>query len=502
MKAGVAILGLGASGLAAARLALHHGEDVHVSEVRTDPATNAAARELRELGAHVELGHHDLARIGAAHTVIASPGIPPDAPVLRGLRAAGVRWISEPEYAVRFLPGSLIAVTGTNGKTTTVLLLAHLLRTAGFRAEAGGNVGGGLAPAASALALAPDPPEWAVLEMSSFQLADTLDFAPDIGVVTNLAPDHLDRYPDLASYHADKARLFQRATSRSLWVLHGEDPAVRALPGDAPGRRFLFAQTRSSGGGGARALPGTRPSDTATLAAWIEGGILMLQVPEGGSGSLPPDPEPLLPVAALPLLGAHNALNSAAAAIAARLAGADVESIRRGLASFRPLPHRMEPVAERDGILWVNDSKATNVAAARTAVESLDRPLLLLLGGKDKGESFAPLAPALPGRARGVLLYGAVAPRLEEELLQALGDSARSTPPGGEPPTTRGDAADQGVYLEAVEGGLEGAVARARALARPGDVVLLSPATSSFDAFANYAERGDRFRALAREGAA
>jgi UDP-N-acetylmuramoylalanine--D-glutamate ligase len=478
MKPGVAILGLGASGAAAARLALHHGEDVHVSDLRTDAAADAAARELRKLGAHVELGHHDLARIQAAHTVIASPGIPPDAPVLRGLRDAGVPWIAEPEYAVRFLPGSLIAVTGTNGKTTTVLLVAHLLREAGIDARAAGNVGGGLAPAASALALEPEPPAWAVLEMSSFQLADTRAFAPDVGVVTNLAPDHLDRYPDLASYHADKARIFQNATSRSCWVLNGTQPQVRALPAAAPGHRLLFAVDPADTG---PLGPGERG-----LAAWVEDGILTLCIPRGTPLQGPPatgEAEPLLPLDALPLLGDHNVMNAAAAAVAARLAGAGPEALRRGLASFDPLPHRMEPVAEAGGVLWVNDSKATNVAAARTAVESLRRPVVLLLGGKDKGESFAPLAPALRGGVQVVLLYGAVAPRLEAELTEAL--AGAPAPP-----------------VERVEGGLEGAVARARELARPGDVVLLSPATSSFDAFADYAERGARFRALAQAAAA
>ena len=465
----VSILGLGASGLAAARLALTKGEQVHVSDLRTDPTTRAHARDLELLGAHVELGHHDLARIASAGTVVVSPGIPPDAPVLRGLRDRGIRWISEPEYAVRFLPGSLIAVTGTNGKTTTVLLAAHLLRAGGLDAEAGGNVGGGLAPAASELALRVPPPEWSVLEMSSFQLADTDRFAPDIGVVTNLAPDHLDRYPDLETYYADKARLFRNATPGSRWVLNGESDRVRDLPGDAPGRRILFATDPRAGS------EEPRPGEERT-AAFVRDGILTLRLSErvGGSG----EEEALVPRHALPMVGRHNVLNALAAALVARLAGASLSGIREGLLSFTPLPHRMEPVAEVDGVLWVNDSKATNVAAACTALESLDRPVLALLGGRDKGEDFRPLAGALRGRARQVVVFGDAGARLEAELRGDLG----------------------GIPLVRVPGGLEEAVAGLRPVANPGDVVLLSPACSSFDAYRDYAERGGHFAALAREG--
>jgi UDP-N-acetylmuramoylalanine--D-glutamate ligase len=472
MRSGVSIIGLGASGLAAARLALIKGEKVHVSDLRTDDAARAHSRELVELGADVDLGHHDVARIASAHTVIVSPGIPPHAPVLGELRARGIRWIAEPEYAVRFLPGTLIAVTGTNGKTTTTLLAAHLLRAGGVDAEAAGNVGGGLAPAASELALRPVPPACAVLEMSSFQLADTEAFAPDIGVVTSLAPDHLDRYPDVATYHADKARLFRNAASSSRWVLNGESEAVRDLAGDAAGVRLLYAVDP-----GSVSAP-TRPAESP-LAAWIESGTLTLRIPveAGGSGVA----EPLVPAGALPVLGRHNAMNALAAALAARLAGASVTGIREGLRSFRPLPHRMEGVVEARGVLWINDSKATNVDAAASALESLSRPVVALLGGKDKGEDFRPLAGPLGRHARAGLLFGAAAARMHEELTAAMDVEA------GAPDTP----------LEIVPDGLEGAVRRAFELARPGDAVLLSPACSSFDAFRDYEARGDHFRDLA-----
>jgi UDP-N-acetylmuramoylalanine--D-glutamate ligase len=463
----VSIIGLGASGVAAARLALTKGGEVYVSDLRTDDAAAPAAGELRALGADVHLGGHDLDRLAAADTVVVSPGIPPDAPVLRELRDRGVSWVSEPEFAVRFYQGALIAVTGTNGKTTTAALIAHLLRTDGVDALLGGNVGGGLAPAASELALREPAPAWYVLEVSSFQLADSRDFAPDIGVVTSLAPDHLDRYPSVEAYYGDKARLFRNARTESRWVLNGEDPAVRDLPGDAPGMRCLFAEDPDAGAGD------PRPGEVGTCA-FLREGILTLRLPEG--------PEtPLLPAPALSLLGRHNLRNALAAALTAGLAGASPQGIRQGLASFPALPHRMEPVAEAGGVLWVNDSKATNVHAAVAALESLDRPVVVLLGGKDKGEDFRPLAPALRGRARAVVLFGQAAARLRRELEAAF----LGTPPGAPP-------------LLTPPGGLEGAVVEARRQARPGDLVLLSPACSSFDLFSDYEARGRRFAELAR----
>ncbi len=447
----VAIIGLGASGAAAARLVLAKGGEVYVSDSSSDAAASARGADLRAAGADVELGGHDLERVARARLVVVSPGVPPDAPVLRALSKRGVRWVSEPELAVRFYTGPLIAVTGTNGKTTTTLLVAHLLTAAGIRATAGGNVGGGLAPAASDLALLPEPPEWYVLEMSSFQLAAIETFRPDIGVVTNLSPDHLDRYPSVAAYYADKAHLFDNADEASRWVLPSGDEAVETLAGDAPGARYRF--------GGAQEV-GTH--------AYVAGGALTLR-----TGSVP---ETLIPVSDLALLGRHNVDNALAAALAARLAGAPAEGIAAGLRTARPLPHRLEPVAERGGVLWVNDSKATNVAATKSALASLERPVVLLLGGKDKGEDFRPLGPALRGRVRHVVAYGAAGRRIAAEL---------------------GDVVD----LELLGSDFPTVVARAATLAEPGDLVLLSPACSSYDMFDSYEHRGRRFAELVRGAA-
>ncbi len=461
MEGTVAVVGLGASGEAAARLALEKGDSVYVSDLRTDASIAARAEWLRSLGAVVELGHHDSARIASADLVVVSPGIPPTAPVLQDLAGDGVRWISEPEFAFRFFKGPLIAVTGTNGKTTTAALTAHLLARSGIDAALGGNVGAGLAPPASELALRESAPDWYVLEMSSFQLAGTDRFRPEIGVVTTLSPDHLDRYDSLEEYYRDKARLFQNATPESRWVLNGDGKEVRELPGEAPGIRYYFSLEAQAGEASGEA--------DRTSGGWLDGKELVLEGMDPGTGGK----EVLLSVDRLSLLGRHNVANCLAAAVTARLAGATLEGIRTGLSDFPPLPHRMEPVGEWEGVLWVNDSKATNVEAARSALDSLDRPVVLLLGGKDKGEDFSALAESIRARARHVLLFGEARHRLEKALGPAV--SARL-----------------------IDGSFQDVISEARRSARPGDVVLLAPACSSFDMFRDYEDRGRRFAALAR----
>jgi UDP-N-acetylmuramoylalanine--D-glutamate ligase len=448
----VAVVGLAASGRAAAQLALEKGGEVHVSDLRTDAATHARGAELRALGAEVDLGEHPVDRIAAAATVVVSPGIRPDAPVLKELGERGVRWISEPEFAFRFFDGPLIAVTGTNGKTTTAVLVAYLLEGDGLDVALGGNIGHAFGPPASELALRELSPAWYVVEMSSFQLAAIDRFKPDIGVMTNLAPDHLDWYTTVESYYADKANLFRNADDNSRWVLNGGDPAVAALAEGIPGRRFDF-----SGAGSGR--PGAR------RGAYLDGDTLTLDM----SGAV----EPLGHVEDIALLGAHNLENVLAASTAAALAGASTGSIRRGLATAKALPHRTEKVAEAKGVRWINDSKATNVAAARSAINSLDGALLVLLGGKDKGEDFSTLVGALSKADARVLAFGQAGPR----IFQAL---------------------DGHVPVEHLAGGFDGVMEAAAQRAVPGTTVLLSPACSSYDMFTSYEERGARFTALAK----
>ncbi len=318
------------------------------------------------------------------------------------------------------------------------------MRAGGKRVELGGNIGARYGPAASLLALVEPTPEWFVLEVSSFQLADVETFRPDIGVITNLAPDHLDRYEAVDDYYADKGNLFKNADAACSWVLPRSD-AVERLSAGVPGDRYHF----DSGSTGHR-------------GSYVDGSTLTLHLAK---------PCAVLERAELPLLGKHNVDNALAAMLAAGLTGLGVETLGGGLRTFAPLPHRLQRVLEAEGVLWVNDSKATNVSATLSALHSLDRPIVILLGGVDKGESFSPLRTALREKARAAVVYGEAAERLEREL-------------SGQ------------VTLRRVNGGFESAVSTARALARPGDIVLLSPGTSSFDMFSGYEERGERFVSL------
>jgi len=437
----VAVVGLGKSGVAATELLARAGVRVYASDASDHPYGGDALAALRRLdGVMLDVGRHDLARIRSAVAVIVSPGVPPEAPPLVTAREAGVPVLSEIDLGFRALAASgvrSIAITGTNGKTTTTALVAHLLRSAGLRAEAAGNIGRPLAD----IAVKGDRYQWLAIEVSSFQLHDSPHFAPDIGILTNLAPDHLDRYPAVEAYYADKQQLFRNAAPSSVWVLNGDEPPVLALAAGAKGRRLLFS------------LRG--PAD-----GWYDRAERWLRL---GHDSLLPRDE-------LKLLGDHNVANALAAALAVRQAGVVAEALAQGLRSFRALPHRLEPVREVKGVLWINDSKATNIASTVVAVEAMDRPFVLLLGGRHKGEPYTRLGPLLRGKCRLVIAYGESGPLVAQDLSSQV-------------------ALERG-------GTFEDVIARARRVAQPGDAVLLSPACSSYDMFKNYEERGATFRKL------
>lgn len=446
MMAKIGVLGLARSGRSAAALALARGLELYASDLAESAGLREVAAEIEARGGTVELGRHTLAELASCSEIVVSPGIPPTAPVLSAPELEGIPQISEIEFASRYLDTPLIAVTGTNGKTTTTALIAHLLEASGFDTLAAGNIGLPL----SEVVLLEDLPSPIVVEVSSFQLAGIVDFAPEIRVLTNLALDHLDRYETKAEYYADKARLFENATPETTWILNADDEDVLELSAEVPGRRLYFT-TR-------RALTGTE------LGAFVSAdGELMVYL-EGEAIGLVRSVE-------LQLLGRHNLENALAASLAALAAGATPEGVREGLKSFEPLPDRLEPVAEIDGVLWINDSKATNISSTRVAVEGLDRPLILLLGGRHKGESYEALLPSLEGRVRRVIAYGEAGPLIEEELGGAL-------------------------EVERIAGGFDRVIYRAAELARPGEAVLLAPACSSYDLFADYEERGARFREL------
>jgi UDP-N-acetylmuramoylalanine--D-glutamate ligase len=437
----IAVLGLGRSGVAATRLLRQAATPVYASDSGQSPALLASAAELRALGASVELGGHDLARIARAALCVVSPGIPPDAAPIAAARRARVPIRAEAELGLLALPGvQYIAVTGTNGKSTTTALIGHLLGRAGHRALAVGNLGTPL----SEVALEPVKPEWLAIELSSFQLHDMKELRPAVGVLTNLAPDHLDRYATLADYYADKQRLFLLAGPESMWVSNADDPASRAMLSRVAGRQQHFSVAGRADG-------------------WYDRDAGLLRI---GAA-------PLLPREELMLLGDHNVANALAAVLAVHATGAELADLADGLRSFTALPHRLEPVGEVDGVLWINDSKATNIASTEVALAALSRPFVLLLGGRHKGEPYTRLGPLLRGRCRAVIAFGEAKPIVLRDL------------------------AGLGVTL--VEAGsFEQVMARARELATLGDAVLLSPACSSYDMFHNYEARGKRFREIVR----
>ncbi|MEP7175471.1 MAG: UDP-N-acetylmuramoyl-L-alanine--D-glutamate ligase [Gemmatimonadales bacterium] len=433
----VAVVGLGKSGAAATRLLRRERLPVYASDTGTGPAYDAWAADLRGLGATVDLGGHDLARIGRAAAVVVAPGVPPDVAPLAAARAAGVEIYAETDIGFLGLGATrCVGITGTNGKTTTTSLIAHALAAGGIRAETAGNIGRPL----SEVALAADPPAWLALELSSFQLHDTPHLRPAIGVLTNLAPNHLDRYHSLAEYYGDKARLFRNADAESVWISNADDDAVQAMVAPIPGTHVRFSIQRRADG-------------------WYDrsGGRLMLA------------DRPLLPRSELPLLGNHNVANALAAALAAAAAGGEAGRIAAGLRTFRAIPHRVEPVREVEGVLWVNDSKSTNITSTEVAIAALDRPFVLLVGGRHKGEPYTRLAGLLGTRCRAVVAYGEAGP----QVIRDLGDRVPVVPAGD----------------------FASVLTTARGLARRGDAVLLSPACSSYDMFRNYEERGERVRA-------
>jgi UDP-N-acetylmuramoylalanine--D-glutamate ligase len=445
LRGEVAVIGLGRSGLSVSLLLSRAGARVYASDAGDVDAGTLA--KLAAAGVDARGGGHDLDRIGAAAVVVASPGVPPDAPPLERARERRVPVVSEVEVALAFLPTmKSIAVTGTNGKSTVTALIAHLLRALGADAIAAGNIGTPL----SEVALMVTPPDWISLELSSFQLHDTPSIAPAVGVLTNLEPDHLDRYASLEDYYADKMLLFANATAASVWIANADDAEVQRRTAGLPGTQRRFSMVNPSADAGPSAMAGT----------WQLLG------------------EDFISSAEIPLLGTHNIANTLAAALAVAVADPTYRTalararLVEGVRSFKALPHRLEIVAEAGGVLWIDDSKATNVSSARVAIEAMTRPTVVLLGGKHKHEPYTALIGGLTAHASLVVAYGEAAPIIEADL-------------AGHVPLVRLGSSFHDV------------IACARAAARPGGAVLLSPACSSYDMFKNYEERGDTFKRLA-----
>ena len=442
-----AIIGLARSGRSVARLLASKGAKVYASDAGSSDALTKVATELTQQNVTVDVGRHDFDRISKAVAVIASPGVPPDAPPLAAARAAGVPIVSEIEAALWFLDGQqYVAITGTNGKTTTTSLTARLLEALGRTAIAAGNIGTPL----SEVALSTKRPDWIALEVSSFQLHDTPSIAPTVSMLTNLSANHLDRYTSIDDYYGDKKLLFQNASAASRSITNADDPDSLALTDGLAGRRYLF-------------------STKAKADAWYDRGRNQLVVLD----------TPLLERDKLPLLGDHNVANALAAALAVMLAderhrSADmIPRIAKGLSEFNALEHRIETVPTKDGLTWINDSKSTNVASTLVALKGMTRPTVVLLGGRHKGEPYAELADELRRTARAIIAYGEAGSLIESDLKGV-------------------------VPIRRVGSSFEDVIAAARGEAKPGDVVLLSPACSSYDMFDNYEQRGRIFKAMVR----
>jgi UDP-N-acetylmuramoylalanine--D-glutamate ligase len=432
------VVGLARSGAAAALELRARGEEVF----GVDAGTPAGTEALAEAGVQLRLGADGLRELEQVRTVVKSPGVPAQAPVVAAARARGTVVLGELELAWRMLTNEFIAVTGTNGKTTTVELIGHIHRAAGLPVEVAGNVGTAL----SGLVGRIDERAVVVCEASSFQLEDTLAFAPEAALLLNFTPDHLDRHGTLEDYLAAKLQVFARQSNDDLAVLP-IDPPIEGVGGEA--RRIYFGE-----------------GPAAALSS--RDGQLWWREPERE-----PEREPLLlATGELSLRGKHNLQNAMAAAAVCLARGVDPEAVRAGLRTFPGVPHRLEEVARRGGVIYVNDSKATNLASTLVALSAFAGSRVhLILGGQGKGQDFTPLRDAVEQGCRAVYLVGEDAPL----IAAALEGVAIPVRPCGE---------------------LGQALSIAQAYALPGDIVLLSPGCASFDQFADFEARGERFREL------
>ncbi|HEY6341117.1 MAG TPA: UDP-N-acetylmuramoyl-L-alanine--D-glutamate ligase [Bryobacteraceae bacterium] len=442
-------------------------ENTRAAVVGMARSGRAAADLLKEKGARVievdrKLGNQKPESFADADLVVLSPGVPADLEELGEARARGVYVIGDLELASWYLKGDVIGITGSNGKTTTTALTGHILAQCGIPAQVGGNIG---TPPCSMVATSREG-QWNVLELSSFQL-ETIDrFRARIGACLNITPDHLDRHYTLERYAAAKARLFENQTPEDFAVLNADDPRTRELVQSVRARVMWFGVSadwthnadRSQESGVRRARHGgeSEPIGTAEYRSRrrAPGGLTLAE-------------------SDVPLRGRHNLENAMAAALIARLAGADDERIRAAIRTFPGVEHRLEFVREIDGVAWYNDSKATNVDATKKALEAFPGRLWVILGGKDKDSDYAGLAPLLAVKAHAGLLIGAAA----EKIQRQMNGAAELIPCGT----------------------LETAVHEARFRARAGDTVLLAPACASFDQFENFEHRGREFKRLVRE---
>ena len=438
----IVILGAGESGAGAAVLAKKEGFDVFVSDM-----SKIADRYKKLMDDHQiewEEGQHTEEKILSADEIIKSPGIPDTAPMVSKAIAKGIHIISEIEFAGRYTDAKMICITGSNGKTTTTSLIYHIFRQAGYDAGLAGNIGHSLA-----LQVAEEPHEYYIIELSSFQLDNMYDFRANIAILLNITPDHLDRYDNCMQNYTDaKMRIIQNQTPKDAFIYWADDPIIskELQKYDIKAVLCPFSDIKKGG-----------------VIGYIEEGQYKLEYPTPFN----------MEQESLSLTGRHNIYNSLAAGLAANIAGIKKEEIRRSLSDFPGVEHRLEKVCDVRGVHYVNDSKATNVDACWYALESMKTKVVLIVGGKDKGNDYTPLFPLIKEKCSALVYLGADNKKLHDNFDQ-LGIPVRDTH------------------------SMKECVAACYELAQPGETVLLSPCCASFDLFKNMEDRGEQFKELAR----
>jgi len=435
----VLIVGIGKSGVASALFAKARGARVTVSDAKTEDQLRAEIPILLDHGIAVETGGHGERTFRGQDLIIVSPGVPVDAPMLVHARTLGESVIGEIELAAQFLQGPIVAITGSNGKTTTTTLTGEILVAGGYSTLVGGNIG---TPAISLVEEA-KPGDYIVLEVSSFQLETIQTFRPKVAVILNITPDHLDRHRTFQTYVDAKARIFENQNGGDFAVLNADDPTCVGLASRIRSQVFWFSRHKEQSQG-----------------AYVRDGRILFRDAKGQ--------REIMLVSEIPLKGAHNVENTLAAVTAGALVGCSAGKIRDAVQRFKAVEHRLEYVATIRGVEYFNDSKATNVDATIKALESFPANIHLILGGKDKGSDYTVLNDLLRQRVKRVYTIGAAAEKIESQIKGAA----------------------EVVHAET----LESAIRRASAVAQEGDVVLLAPACASFDQFQNYEHRGRVFK--------
>jgi UDP-N-acetylmuramoylalanine--D-glutamate ligase len=442
----VLVVGLGKSGLAAALFLRRRGAQVTVSDIRSAEALAKDIPALLEEGIMVEAGGHGLLTFRRQDLIVVSPGVPLDTPELVQAKSFGRPVIGELELAARFLKGKTLAITGSNGKTTTTTLVGDMLQEAGLPTLVGGNIG---VPVVALIEESTDE-TWSVLEVSSFQLESTEQFHPNIAVILNITPDHLDRHGSFENYARAKERIFAEQNERDFVVLNADNARAAAAASRSAAAVYWFSLEHP-----------------VLQGAWVQDGFVVFRIARDAVT------EKVIPLSGITLKGEHNVENVLAAVCAARLAGAPAEAIQHAIEKFKAVEHRLEYVATLNGVEFYNDSKATNVDATAKAIAAFSSGIHLILGGKDKNSDYTQLSQLLRAHVRAVYTIGSAAAKIESQLRGVVSIHSCET--------------------------LDNAVSAAAAAAHPGEVVLLAPACSSFDQFESYEHRGRVFKELVNE---